>query len=299
MQATRKSLPPLDTLIFFDAVIRNGGFTAASTELYVSQAAVSKRVRQLEDWLGCALFERGTRSLTPTPAGAKLAEPVAMALDYLQTSLDGTKSPARPSVRIAANTAVSMFWLFPRLKKFTFSEVSCPVETVVTNDLSAVLSYDNDLAIIYADAVPDGWVGCKLMDEVLAPVSSPAGVKAYNKNSRNLPLLDYERHAPDWINWEVWVKNHESSFLMALPKIVCQTYGQSIGQAIAGEGIALASCTLLHEELASGVLETLDEERHTTGRGYFLIRRPDRLNQQETSNLVSFLLLSDPLPPSS
>lgn len=134
MDNRRKNLPPLDTLIFFDAVIRAGGFTAASTELYVSQAAVSKRVRQLEDWLGTPLFERGARSLTPTAAGQSLAEPVAMALDYLGASLDGLKSPARPAVRIAANNAVSMFWLFPRLSALGLAELlparRSPAQTV-------------------------------------------------------------------------------------------------------------------------------------------------------------------------
>lgn len=295
MDSRRKRLPPLDTLIFFEAVIRKGGFTAASSELYVSQAAVSKRVRQLEEWLGTELFDRGTRSLTPTAAGETLAEPVAMALDYLRTSLDGVKSPARPSVRIAANNAVSMFWLFPRLKAFTFSRTSCPVETVVTDDRSALLSSDNDLAIIYADAPPDGWVGTKLMEEELAPVASPDGVRRYRKDPQSLPLLEYERHAPDWINWDIWAKRHTSSALMRQPRTVCQTYGQSIGRAIAGEGIALASCTLLREELASNALLPLDGVRHRTGKGYFLVQRSNRIAQQGASDLARFLSIADSL----
>jgi DNA-binding transcriptional LysR family regulator len=85
-------------------------------------------------------------------------------------------------------------------------------------------------------------------------------------------LLEYKRHAPDWINWDVWAKRHTSSPLILLPRVVCQTYGQSIGRAIAGEGIALASCTLLRTELASGALLPLGEERRRTGKGYFLVQ---------------------------
>lgn len=285
----RKKLPPLDTLIFFEAVIRQGGFTAASSELYVSQAAVSKRIRQLEDWLGTELFERGTRSLTPTTAGRALAEPVAMALDYLRTSLDGIKSPTNATVRIAANSAVSMFWLFPRLKAFTFSSSSCPVETVVTDDPTVLLSPDNDLAIIYADALPEGWTGPKLMEEELTPVSSPDGIERYIKNPQSMPLLEYERHAPDWINWDVWAKRNPASPLMTLPKTVCQTYGQSIGRAMAGEGIALASCTLLHEELRTNALLPLTGERQKTGKGYFLVQTASRIGQTGVTELVRFL----------
>jgi DNA-binding transcriptional LysR family regulator len=139
--------------------MRKGSFTSASSELYVSQAAVSKRILQLENWLGTPLFERSTRSLKPTLAGKALAEPMSMALDYLRTSLDGFRSPAHPSVRIAANNTVSMFWLFPRLRVCTFSQASCPVETVVTDDPSQLLAVDNDLAIIYASGPPEGWTG--------------------------------------------------------------------------------------------------------------------------------------------
>jgi LysR family glycine cleavage system transcriptional activator len=80
---------------------------------------------------------------------------------------------------------------------------------------------------------------------------------------------------------------------MLLPRVVCQTYGQSIGRAIAGEGIALASCTLLREELASSVLLPLGEERHKTGKGYFLVKNMNQISKGGVSELVNFLSLPD------
>lgn len=56
-----KHLPPLDTLITFEAVARNGSFTRAATELCLTQSAVSKQIRTLEDALGLSLFERQAR----------------------------------------------------------------------------------------------------------------------------------------------------------------------------------------------------------------------------------------------
>lgn len=151
MDSRRKSLPPLDTLVFFEAALRAGSFSAAASELYVSQAAVSKRIKQLENWLGAELFERGARSLTPTQAGAQLADPVAMALDYLQGALTQVRSPTSPTLRIAANSAVSVFWLFKRLKSFALSPASCPIETIIKDDPRELLSETNDIAIVYAD----------------------------------------------------------------------------------------------------------------------------------------------------
>ncbi|CUH77634.1 Gcv operon activator [Tritonibacter multivorans] len=271
MDSRRKSLPPLDTLVFFEAAVRAGSFSAAAAELYVSQAAVSKRVRQLEDWLGADLFERGARSLTLSPAGQQLAEPATMALDYLQTAIDRVKSPTSPSVRIAANSAVAVFWLFKRLKSFALSPAACPLETVTMDDPRDLLSADNDLSIIYANQLPDGWTGQPLMKEELAPVASPAGLARFRQDPHNMPLLDYRRHAPDWINWEVWLQRQPDSPLHSATKVMCQNYSHSIGQALDGAGIALASCSLLQDELTSGRLRRLQAAPLYTGYQYFLI----------------------------
>lgn len=281
MGSRRKSLPPLDTLVFFETALRAGSFSAAAAELYVSQAAVSKRVKQLETWLGAELFERGARSLTPTQAGDQLADPVAMALDYLQSAMNQVRSPTYPTIRIAANSAVSVFWLFKRLKSLALSPASCPIETVIKDDTRDLLSDGNDIAIIYANDVPQSWSGQLLMEEELAAVSSPQGAKRFAENPASLPLLDYHRHAPDWINWDVWEQRKSGSPFCGLPKKMCQNYSHSIGQALEGEGIALASCSLLEDELVSGQLSVLVETPLKTGKGYFLVwRRKDETPTQ-------------------
>lgn len=289
MDRLRKSLPPLDTLVFFEAVMRKGGFTAASSELYVSQAAVSKRIRQLEDWLGTPLFERGSRSLTATPEAEKLFEPVSMALDYLNVSLDSIRPKTKSSVRIATNNAVSVFWLLPRIRTFAMSEASCPVETFVSDDPTSLLSGEHDLAIIYGSGPPEGWSGVKLMDEVLVPVIAPDLLPRVRSGAQGLFLLDYDRNAPDWINWDVWARLQAGSALSALPRRRCATYAQSIGRAITGDGIALASSALLQDELAAGRLVGLTEERHGTGKGYFLVHRAGLALHEKARSFFNFL----------
>lgn len=289
MARRRKSLPPLDTLVFFEAALRAGSFSAAASDLYVSQAAVSKRIRQLEDWLGVELFERGARSLKLTPSGAQLADPATMALDYLQNALAQIRTGPSSTLRIAANSAVSIFWLFARLKSFALSPGSCPIETVITDDPHELLSQANDVAIIYADRVPQGWSGQMLMAEELAPVSSPEGAARFANDPKSMPLLDYRRHAPDWINWEVWEQREGSTPLHGLPRTMCRSYSQSIGQALEGAGIALASCSLLKDELASGQLSVLVDPPMKTGKGYFLVWQQKNETVSQINVLTSHL----------
>lgn len=292
MVSRRKALPPLDTLLFFEASLQAGSFSGAASQLYVSQAAVSKRVKQLENWLGTELFERGTRSLQLTPAGAQLADPVAMALDYLQSTLDQVKTPGSSTIRIAANSAVSVFWLHKRLKPFVLGPLSCPIETLIKDKPGDLLSEENDIAIIYASDIPHGWTGRLLMTETLAPVSSPDGARRFFDDPTSLPLLDYDRIAPDWINWDVWAQRQAESPFLGLAKSKCQSYGHSIGQALAGAGIALASCSLLAEELASGELSMLVDTPMTTGKAYFLVWKQREDVRTQIDNLTTYLIAS-------
>src|SRR3954464_10287637 len=70
MHKTLRSLPSLDFLRGFEAAGRRLSFTLAAEELFVTQSALSRQVKALEDALGAPLFTRGHRTLAPTPAGA-------------------------------------------------------------------------------------------------------------------------------------------------------------------------------------------------------------------------------------
>ena len=67
-------LPPLDSLLAFEAVLRLGSMTQAAAELRLTQSAISHRIRRLEGFMGVPLLRRGGRGLEPTPAGAALGQ---------------------------------------------------------------------------------------------------------------------------------------------------------------------------------------------------------------------------------
>jgi len=73
-------LPPLNSLVAFEAAARHLSFTLAAHELNVTQGAISRQVRLLEDYLGKTLFERTTRSINLSPTGSQYYETVRDAL---------------------------------------------------------------------------------------------------------------------------------------------------------------------------------------------------------------------------
>src|SRR5262245_29315735 len=116
----RYNLPPLDLIQGFEAAARTLSFTKAAEELFITQSAVSRQMRALEESFGVALFERCPRALALTPQGRQLQRTVEDILATLQEASDRIR--AEGSVRHLTVTTTSGFaslWLIPRLRGFT------------------------------------------------------------------------------------------------------------------------------------------------------------------------------------
>lgn len=268
----RTRLPPLDTLVFFEAVFRLRSFTKAADELLVSQAAVSKRIRQLEDWLETSLFLRDGHKLLPTQTGMILGECAGNTLQFLDQTLGNLRVHGDPVVRIGSMTAVGMFWLQGRLRNFAFSNEACPYSLTLSDTLGDFLTGGFDLVLVYGDGDMPGWLTHRLFDEELVPVASPQVADAFGRGDIRAPRLDYRRMAPDWVNWPIWSKQRSVPALDALPRQLCSSYAQSIGLALDSKGVALGSLPMLQEELDAGRLVRLPVEGLRTQRAYWLAR---------------------------
>lgn len=299
---TRRKLPHLDGLIFFEAAARSLSFTRAAEELLVSQAAVSKRISQLEEWLGQQLFLRENRNLRLTEAGIRLYDTAHLALDYLERGIETVALRTDTPVRVASNIAVSLFWLMPRLKAFSLTPESVPLQTVTSERREDLLRDDVDIAIVYgrADAEFPGWTGRILSEEVLAPVASPAVAHAAEAalrtgNATRFSLLNYRRIGPDWVNWDTWIAETGAADFLPLPKVQCTTYAQSIGDAIAGKGIALGSLPLIRAEIDRERLAQVGQRQLRRPHGYHLLSRHQPTPETPLDRLLKFLSVG--LPP--
>src|SRR5918994_2367579 len=78
-----RRLPSLNALRAFETAARNQSFTLAAQELFVSHAAISRHIRDLEDWLGVELFNRTGRGVTLTEPGARYGRELTPLFDRL------------------------------------------------------------------------------------------------------------------------------------------------------------------------------------------------------------------------
>lgn len=283
MSIKRNSLPPLDTLLFFDSVMRHGSFTQAASELHVTQAAVSKRIRQLEDWLGVALFIRDKPRLTPTAAADSLFEKVGVTLEFLAQGLEAVRAPDDPPVTLAAMGAVSMFWLQPRLRAFALGETACPINLTTTDHPRDLTAPSHDLTVLYGDGQFPGRRAQLLFSETLVAMAAPGTDHA------QAALLTYPLRGPDWIGWDKWHAQTAHRALAHHPRLPCASYAQSVGRALQGDGIVLGSLPLLEDEVRQGTLAALPGPRLDTGKGYYLTMPQGRVASDNAARLWAFL----------
>src|SRR5262244_2823471 len=119
MKGLRTKLPPPNSILAFEAAARHQSFKLAARELNVTQAAVSRQIKTLEDHLGLAVFRRVRRAVQLTDEGRRLHDAVVAGLDHIaEIVAELQRSQARSHLTVATTLAFSSFWLIQRIPDF-------------------------------------------------------------------------------------------------------------------------------------------------------------------------------------
>lgn len=280
----------------FEAVARRLSFRAAAEELFLTQPAISRQIRGLEDELGAPLFLRGTRRVELTGAGAALLGAVAPLLDRLDASVRQIRTAqGRSQVSVTTFPSLASLWLLPRLQAFQRTHPGIDIRISATDALADPDDPELDLALRYChpDEAPPGSV--LMFGEVLTPVASPAlrGIAVAADLARQT-LLEEDDHRPsaEFLTWRYWLGRHAPPALQPRGWIYLNYTYQQIQAALAGQGVALARLALVHESLARG---DLVEPFGVGGRvsspyAYWLVRWPARRERPELAAFEAWLL---------
>lgn len=294
---------PLEAFRVFDAACRHMNFSRAGRELNITQAAVSRRIKGLEDHLGTQLFARSGKNLALTPRGERLFQRVRASLDYLEESLEPFRTGAGQSISLAASGSVSHLWLGPRLRDFSRDNPDVALRLVTSDSPADLASENNDLVILYSAGEHPRWRLTPLLAETLAPVASPDYIARKGLDAAAivpadliaLDLIDYERFNANWISFRPWLERvapRAPRKAPPRPHLTFSTYALAIDAAISGDGVALGSLDLLAAALAEGTLVQLGETRLVTGYGYHLGLPKFRTSPPEALRLHDSLLAS-------
>lgn len=278
MKSLRHRLPALHSLLVFEAAARHLNFTQAAAELHVSQAAISKQIKYLEEYFGFTLFQREGRKVMLTGAGSQLYSQASAALNYLADGVTSLQEQQQgDSISVAANTAVSQFWLNNAVSEFyrQYPRSDLNIRLVSSDQTSDLFADDIDLNIAYEPGLRGGWALKVLLAEILYPVASPEYLRLndcradYPQDLLNYCLLDFDRVEPNWINWKVWFESLGISRAYSSPRRF-SNYMVLMDAARRGQGVALGTAGLVDQQLTEGSLQRLGNLQVVSGRSYWL-----------------------------
>jgi len=282
MLKNRNQLPPLDYLLAFESAASQESFTAAGKDLNISESAISRKIRLLEDHYGCALFVRGHRSVNITARGRQLLAAIQPALVQLvNASQDLVASHAEHPVTVAATNSAATLWLLPRLQDFNAANQRVNIALVSSDNDEKCLADDVDLTILRGEGDWPDYRSKFLFGETVFPVCSPEFLeqKIASTDMEELsrhPLIEVSSEHTEWLNWRSWLQHRGCGDLPITQSIVVNTYPLAIQAAVDGFGVALGWKYLVDLHLESGRLVKLwDNVSVVTESGYYLLV-PDR-----------------------
>ncbi len=291
----RKLLPPLKSLIFFESAARLHSFTRASEELNVTQGAVSRQIRQLEQFLGKALFLRERRQVLLTDDGHNYYVSIAHLLIQLEDATKSLKGPQEPDqITFVTSSALAPMYLLPRLPEFREQHENVHIRILARDNLQEIDRAQYDLGLYYHRSTPQMVEAHPLFDEQIFPVCSPEYLEQHIHRFKEPDALSTDliwlESDEDWINWPEWLDAMNIKINRFHNRLVVSNYPMVIQAAIAGQGVALAWSHLVDNEIRQGNLVKPVDLTLTTGSHFYLIMPSHRPFSKNTMIFRNWLL---------
>ena len=260
MVSLRAKLPPPNALVTFEAAARHRNFTRAAAELGVTQAAVSRQIRSLEDHLGVPVFRRAPKGLQLTRDGQRLFQAVTMGLEHIATTAaDIRRVRGDAEVTVSTSVTFASYWLMSRVAKFRAAFPDVELRLVASAPVANMAVAGIDLAVRYGNGRWPGVGATHLLDNEVFPGCTPGYLEgrpplkepADLLGETLLNLVEYDRN---WVTWEAWLREFGVAEKPARRGPQFDNYLILIQAALGGQGIALGGGRLADDFLASGAL---------------------------------------------
>ncbi|MEO8541949.1 MAG: LysR substrate-binding domain-containing protein [Burkholderiaceae bacterium] len=283
-----KRLPPLTALRAFDAAVRTSSFTRAGEALHVTQGAISRQVKVLEDWLGKPVFVRHYQGLTLTPAGSLLAHSLDAAFGTIQDAVEQIGYlGARQRISVNVPETFASRWLAPRLRAFHSRHPDIDL-TITTNAVANQREAQQyDCLVLFLDQ-PWSKGDCRLLrqEQYVAVASPELWQDALAPALDKLTLLHVLAGSKRLPLWEGWFASLGIRHVDPRPGIAFSTMDQAINAAVSGAGVAVVDAPMVERELAEQRLRRLDNHELTASHGYWFVEPRDAALREPAHSAV-------------
>lgn len=276
VQVSSRPLPSVDSLRCFVAAAQHLNFRRAAAEVALTPAALSQRIKQLEDQLGCVLFDRSSRHVAVTPAGTALLERARPALDALRACAEvADATPSRLRIVIGTRFELGMSFLVPALVELRAAKQQWRIELAFGSgpEILAMLERGAVDAVVTSAPIADAdWESVVLHPEAYAMVAAPSLISRLPLRTvadalahvlldidGDLPLARYALSASPGLSFgDVWRVGT----------------GAAVQQlALAGQGVAVLPAHMVEADLREQRLVRVLPELALLGDTFRLIHR--------------------------
>ncbi|WP_290649961.1 LysR substrate-binding domain-containing protein [Aquisalimonas sp.] len=287
-----RPLPPLNSLVVFEAVARHLSVTKAADELRVTQGAISRQVRHLEAYLETALFTRKKKRLQLTATGLsyyKTVRPLLLTLSDATAEI--TQARDDEPITVVTTNAMASFWLLPKYQAFQELYPDINLRILAVDSQQDIHQSEFDLALFYRRELPRTLRSTPLFEEQLFPVCSPTFLARHPElqelsDLSRVKLLSLDVN-DEWFGWPDWFAEFGIPYDgKTLQQLNMNNYLLVVQAALNGQGVALAWKHLVDDYLNSGLLVAPFSARFKTPSQFYLLepeRRPkpgvDRFRQ--------------------
>ena len=252
-------LRQLSGLRYFEAAARLSSYSKAADELFVSQAAVSQKIKQLEEQLACKLFIRKGREMTLTQKGQTLLKHVSFGFKSILSGLNQISSESFEGVLVVGSPpSFASRWLLPRLWKFSLRHPEIPIKVLTSCDALNLKLDEIDIAIIQGEnlCIEDNLSHEVLMNDPVYPYCS-------QKLASSIKLSKPEDLLKCWLisfdkgcfTWDSWFKQaNVSTEGNDIQWMEVGTFDMGLTTVMAGHGVCLATDSLAGDLIERGLL---------------------------------------------
>lgn len=292
------SLPSLSLFQTFEVVARCRSFTLAADELCLTQSAVSRQIRALEDQLGLILFRRLHRAIELTADGQQLWDSVTRGLEEIMGCVGRLRAATEtPQITVAASVAFSYFWLMPRLEKFSAQHPDIDLRVLATDQMINPRQEGVDVAILYGGGKLNGVRTQLLFGEKVYPVCSPAYLRDHPELRTASDMLDQTLLHLDgggniWgaVDWRVWMMAQGVTGQPVRRGVRLNSYPMILQAAEAGRGVALGWSYITDAMLAEGRLVCPVDKALVTQENYYVSALEKAADSFATSAFLNWIM---------
>lgn len=292
----------LRALRYFKKLAETLNFSETADHFRVPSSSVSRRIKDLENELGAALFVRTTRSVRLTDLGKLYLSEITAALqsiDMADEIVNAQSGAPSGLVRITAMPNYAELYVLPALNRLRNLYTEINFDLNITDQVINLSGNDVDIAIRAASVLPDNVVARYLGDHKFLLVASPDyiaenGAPKTSAELGNHPVFMYRtpRGVLDWLCFQdgAWTA------LELSPKYISNHGPSLMANVIEGKGIAFFPSWGVVDDLSSGRLQKIDLEdgplsitRNAT-MGMHLLYHPPKFRLQKIKVTVDFLV---------